>query len=340
MLDHLLRSLLKYVPFRRLKSKINIWALLIYLSVLSIPCQASARWLWIKGLHEGSGCEKSKETFEKFMIDRLLELTGETLNFDGQMLSCDTDECAKARLMTIGGTVAILHTSKCIGSNLLYEVRLNTSQAKPLVYKSTIEIGLTHQTISQKGIKLAERIIKGKRPRKVSSNEAKLLSYGFTLGTSQPNISEYDVAGFLFRIDIFHRVFTSSNWQLRYGLAYISQSNDLVYRSISRGDVGFNYILNYNGLTPWFTVGLSVASVESAMIKSEKESLQEEPRVDLIIERYQDQQHSIEFTPFLESGVILTSGHLQPHLSVRVNHFGLGIDHSSELSFLFGLRWL
>ena len=63
---------------------------------------ASARWLWVKSENLPVHCQKAQQLFEEHLITRLNELVAEAISFDGQLLSCDNDQCAQARLLQGG----------------------------------------------------------------------------------------------------------------------------------------------------------------------------------------------------------------------------------------------
>lgn len=313
---------------------------LICMSILVIPLNVSARWLWVKGEEKGIGCEALKKSLEEPMINRLIELLGENISFDGQLLSCEGNECAKARLKTTGAMVALFNNSRCLKSSLMYELRIITAQSKVMVYKASLNKNISDKEVIVKGIQLADRVTKGPKPPKVVKQKERLLLYGLSLGLSLPNAAQYDALGSIIRLDGFHQRFDTKNLQLRYGLALLTQSGDLVNMTMFRSDVGLLYLFNHQKVSPWFTLGITGSVGNQYMISQDRELAISKPELELNVERYQTSHRVYALTPWLESGVMLTSGILQPHLSLRLNMFGFGTGYSSEVSFQFGLRWL
>ena len=313
---------------------------LICVSILVMPLNVSARWLWVKGEEKGIGCEALKKSLEEPMINRLIELLGENISFDGQLLSCEGNECAKARLKTTGAMVALFNNTRCLKSSLMYELRIITAQSKVMIYKASLNKNISDKEVIVKGIQLADRVTKGPKPPKAIKQKERLLLYGLSLGLSLPNAAQYDALGALIRLDGFHQRFDTKNLQLRYGLALLTRSGDLVNMTMFRSDVGLLYLFNHQKVSPWFALGITGSVGNQYMISQDRELAISKPKLELIVERYQTAHRVYALTPWLESGVMLTSGILQPHLSLRLNMFGFGTGYSSEVSFQFGLRWL
>jgi hypothetical protein len=314
--------------------------LLIFLSIFMMPLNVSARWLWVKGEEKGIGCEALKKSLEEPMINRLIELLGENISFDGQLLSCEGDECAKARLKTTGAMVALFNNSHCLKSSLMYELRILTAQSKKMIYKASLNKNISDREVIVKGIQLADRVAKGPKPPKGVKQKESFLSYGLSLGLSLLNAARYDALGSMVRLDGFHRLFDRKSLQLRYGLSLLTRSGDLVKRTSFRSDVGLLYLFNHQKVSPWFASGISGSVGNQYVISQGRELAISKPELDLVVERYQKNHRIYTLTPWIESGLMLTSGILQPHLSLRLNMLGFGTGYSSEVSFLFGLRWL
>ena len=298
---------------------------------------SSARWLWVKSENLPVECQKAQQLFEEQLITRLNELAGEAISYDSQMLSCNNDQCARARLATVGGTIALFHKSRCIKGQISYELRLNDLKQNIHVYMSSFAIDGSIEVLNQKGSDLADRVIRGPRVKPIEKKEESRWRLGVSTGMIAENVSRYNGTGLQFQIELFQEL-SDPHFGLRYGLSYAFLSSKSLEREAETGEFGITYLSNLKALSTWFSLGVNFSSNEQRRIVHNRESFNDESFY-LTTQRQILNESYLDSAIWIESGLILTSGKLQPHLSLRLIPLSMKDGVSSELSTLFGLRW-
>ena len=271
------------------------------------------------------------------MATRLNELAGEAINYDSQILSCDNDQCARARLATAGGTIALFHKSRCIKGQINYELRLNDLNQTIHVYMSSFTVDDSNQVLNQRGRDLADRIVRGPRVKPVDKKEESKWQLGVNTGMNIPNVSKYNGMGLHLRFEIFQQL-SNPHFGLRYGISYALASSESLEREANIGEFGITYLSNLKALSTWFSVGVNFSSISQSQILYSTKRFNTESFY-LNTQQYLSNESYVDSAIWLESGLILTSGKLQPHLSLRLSPVSVRDGLSSELIILFGLRW-
>jgi hypothetical protein len=323
------------------------WIIAALLSASACINEASARWLWVKGDHKGEGCSELRRSLEGQLSSFISELTQNSITFDGQLLTCDSDRCARARLLNGGGVAALFGQSKCINQQLIYEVHLVTIEGKALVYLTTLKPTMTEQDISLKVMKLSEQITKGPRAPRLEDTMQKTNVWDISIGWSLPNVAAYiDGGGSIIKLSYIQRSTTLSKLSMRYDLSYTSTSTRELIRALSRGEVGALYSPTSRGFSPWLGAGVSIGYLQRRLATRTPISLLKTPpedeRSDLnaTVLTLKDHTSSVNLSGWVESGVILTQGSLQPSVSTRFHFLNVGEGSAAEVNILFGLRWL
>ena len=298
---------------------------------------SSARWLWVKSDNLPIECQKAQQFFEEQLITRLNELAGEAISYDSQMLSCHNDQCARARLASAGGTIALFHKSRCIKGQVNYELRLNDLKQNIHVYMSSFAVDSSIEMLNQKGSDLADRVIGGPRVKILEEKEVSRWRLGLSTGINTENVSRYNGTGLHFQIELFQEL-NDLNFGLRYGLSYAFLSSNSLDREAQTGEFGITYLSNLKALSPWFSFGVNLSRNEQRRTVYNRERFNDD-RYYLNTQRQILDESYLDSAIWLESGLILTSGKLQPHLSLRLIPMSMKDGVSSELSTLFGLRW-
>lgn len=298
---------------------------------------ASARWLWVKSENLPVHCQKAQQLFEEQLITRLNELVGEAISFDGQLLSCDNDQCAQARLATAGGIISLFHKARCIKGRIRYELRLNDLNKKTIVYRSSFDTDSSLSELNAAGIELAERVVRGPKVQIEEKKEESKWRIGFSTGVHLPNASKGNASGALFQFEVFQSL-SNPHLGLRYGLSSTSAESKYLERHISQAEFGFTYLSSPQALSTWFSFGLSFNHISQNRVEFNVESFNDQTLYLDSEENMLDELY-LDSALWLETGLILTSGTLQPHLSMRISPLSVRDGFNTDLSILFGLRW-
>ena len=309
--------------------------------IAGISTEASARWLWVKGSHKGDGCANQRAVFESALTTSLSELAQGEITFDGQLLSCDSDRCAESRLVSAGGSLALFNHSQCIKGRLDYELRVVNIDRKPLIYLSSVTDQMDEETLRARAAKLAQKITKGPT---VPTSESNALDnntgIGLRFGMSSPNFAKYDRSGIGTSIDYDRRWDQQTKLSTRYSLGYSSQDSDSFSRQSIRLDIGMIYLPTSRGVSPWFGGGVSLGYLIHQRLDTESIATSDKAVIKATIISSEGIKSNVTAQAWLESGIALTKGTLQPNLSTRLYFFGFGEGASAELSILVGFRWL
>ena len=341
------------------RSHLLIKSLLI-IGALSLSLISSARiwaspsdsWLWVKGVHTGD-CESLSRRFNAGFTSTLNERLGVQLIFDGQLLPCGDEKCARARLSTAGSGLALLAQSVCTPKSFRVNVRLisdrdvhstqlaniNMAPSNPSqrdADKET-EVVSPERQAYRKGVEAAERLIKGPslsrdtlRPSSSFfgiSFLSKMLSPGF--GVAQGGGLEFDWLS----IDPNALL----EWRLGIGIEAVSGPH---YRdSLLTLSSGVRWHLRRKWLSPLLGVGLKVSYGQRDQITQRQ--LYDEKMIYRLEYETLSSETSLSLSPYLESGLYWWGSGLQPQLYLRFTPFSLApLDRSSgALTLHGGLRW-
>lgn len=312
--------------------------LCVFLILAAFSSTANARWLWVKGEPLPAECQTAQKLFEEQLITRLYELMGEPISFDGQLLSCNDDQCAQARLATAGGNMALFQKAVCIKGRINYELRLSHQDEAPLVYRSSFDSQATQAQLNEAGIKLADRIMNGPRFKETQKQEQTNWYIGLSTGSYTPNVAKFDGVGLQLQFDVFQKL-SNRQFEIRYGLGLKTAEGKSLFRDIVQADLALTYLSSLRGLSSWFSLGFSAISVfYQDRIEYSKASFNNQ---DFFLESQEllEAESYNDLRLWLETGLIYTSGRLQPHLSLRLSPLSMSDGLSAELSTLFGLRW-
>ena len=288
----------------------------------------------------GSACQGMRVELEKSLAQHVIELAHVELVYDGQALTCKNISCARARLATAGGVLALMGESTCLSQGLQYTlnvVTLNPTHA-PLVYKKSMK--LTHKHYAAEGGRiLAKKVLKGPKLPRTISREAQLNLWSVGLGTVWPQQGRYYDYGMYFNVSRFRRLSEESPIEIRFGMSYSLTEADDFEVNTSGLEVGLTYSPRSDGLGLWLSGGVMGAYHRWSLIKREVRALDQD---ELFVgsKRRRDEGDTFGVAPWLEAGWIWSRGHLQPYIASRYVPLGLPLEQEwAEWSFLFGLRW-
>ena len=299
-----------------------------------------ARWVWVRGEHKGNACQKSRVELEYSLTQHVIELAHIELVYDGQALTCKSVSCARARLATASGVLALMGESTCLSQGLQYTLKVITlaDDQTPLVYKKTIKLTHKHYA-AEAGRQIARRMLKGPRlPTKIAKGTAPSL-WGVGIGFVQPQQSRYDGYGLHLNIARYLRFSETSPVALRLGTSYsLTETSDFEV-----GTVGLDFGLKYDPLSEgvglWLSGGMMVGYHHWNMTEREVQPLDLQEQLWGRRLRWRESE-SWGVAPWLEAGWIWSKGRIQPYLASRYVPLGLPTHHDwAELSFLLGLRW-
>jgi len=308
--------------------------------LMSITSTTWARWVWVRGDHVRGDCQQVRVEFEKALTQHLIELAHIELVYDGQALTCQSVTCARARLATASGVLALLGESTCLSRGLQYTLKaisLREDQA-PLIYKKSINLTQKHD-VAEAGYQLARRVIRGPKLPETVSAQTQPMVWGIALGTVRAQRGWYGDYGTYFNLSGFKSISSLSHLEVRVGLSNSAIHNTTVDLSTLGIDVGLKYSPLSTGLDLWLSAGIMGAYQSWSMIERNIKPLDEQSLL-WGSARKQNQGQAFGIAPWMEAGWIWSSGRLQPYLALRYVPLGFPTDQKwAEVSFLFGLRW-
>ena len=325
---------------QRYGQKRQCLVILLLIGLNLVTSTAWARWVWVRGEHVGGTCRSARIKLEKSLTQHIVELTQVDLVYDGQALTCKSVSCARARLMTSGGVLALMGSSTCLSQGLQYTLKVIAlnDQQKTLIYKKSIKLPQKHHA-TEAGYQLARRALKGPKLPKMKLDEAPHPAWGITLGMVRPNQGRYHGYGTSLSINTFRQVNDSSSLELRLGLNGSTTQSSEAELSSAGFDIGIKYTPLSTGLDLWLSVGITGIYRTWWVIEHKAEPIDLEERL-WAHSRHQNEGQAFGIVPWIETGWIWSAGKLQPHLALRYVPLGLPNEHDwTEISLLFGLRW-
>lgn len=303
--------------------------------------KVNKRWVWIRGLHEGEACQEARGLLEGALTQRLYEFASVAPVYDGQTFNCRTDECARARLITIGGVVGLYSQSECVGQHLTYQVRIlsRDSERPPLVYQASFKVQKDLQAQTQ-GYALAKKILKGPRRPRAKKQQRSLWSWGGQVGGMWSTLSENNVMGTQFKVTGAYELPKYPHLELQIGLGAGFLSEETLDTQDLRAELGIRWKPAHPHLGLWLAAGVTGLHYWSAQLQKRPSSLDLQENFWFRDQTLQDRQRA-DFLPWLESGWVFRSAQrFHPLITLRYTSWSLFDDLGrSEVACLFGMRW-
>lgn len=318
---------------------ITLFTALLF-TVKPTPTHASTRWVWIKGIHQIGTCEAQKTALESAFTQHLIELAQVNLVYDGQALSCERADCARARLASAGGITALLGESACRRGKLRYTIKVISlvKSRKPLIYSRSLKTP-TKSEASEAGRRLARRVLRGPRPPKKEDSSLLKRFWSVSLGLYWAQISPENTPGSQVSISTSQKLSPDSALDVYLGVV----GSRLAHSELELSELGFDLGLSWSpiqtGLGPRLSGGFNLSSHHRAQIKRIVEPLDEQRQL-WVSRRALEVVDGWNSALWLEAGWHWSTGRLQPHFILRYTPLRVSTDQTwAELSARFGFRW-
>ena len=325
----------------------RVWPLaltscLLLVSLLLSTSSASAenRWVWVKGKHQRGECDERRAELEGALTQHLIELTRAELVYDGQALSCESADCARARLTSAGGVMALLGASSCRRGTLSYTVKVisRVTSRSPLVYRRSLS-PKSKESASEAGYQLARRVLSGPRLPKSQALTAPRQLWSVTLGLVWAQLMEEGAPASAISLSRMQRFERESPLALRLGLSGTRLITEELEMSEFTFDTSIGWMSHPTGVSLWLSGGVSLAYFMRAQVKRVVEPIDAQ-QTFWAHRRELEEVDGLSLAPWLESGLIWSTGRLQPLLTLRYTPLRLSQDQSwADLSVRFGFRW-
>jgi hypothetical protein len=312
----------------------------------------SDSWLWVKGVHTGS-CEALSRRFNDGFTSTLNERLGVQLIFDGQLLPCGDEKCARARLNTAGSGLALLAQSVCTPQAFRVKVRLISDRDIHSTQLASIKRGPSkpsqerpkkgakredpERRAHRKGVEAAERLIKGPSlSRDALRASTSFFAVSFLSKTISPGFAVARGGGVeldWLSIDVNALL----EWRVGVGIEAVRGEH---YRdSLLTLSSGARWHLRRKWLSPLLGLGLKMSHGQRDRITQRQ--LYDERMIYRLEYETLSSETSFRISPYLEGGLYWWGSGLQPQLYLRFTPLSLSpLERSNgALTLHGGLRW-